>query len=306
MADEREQKKNKICAIFKSIRRLKKNKDKMEELVEELEDEKTLDSCSYGEHFRTFSVAYTIKLYEKNIREPRDRELLLAVCGLLNGYDNKLLGERRRQYLDAAEFDERINPHLSDITKLYKNIEDPIIDKLVEKIILQIFDANDNKKPLGLAKEVDKYLSEEFPNGLPEKLPLGQPLYLSMSSNPPSSSTTNVSAGEGDNISPRRKRNWELIIIIVVVVVVIFVGIMAFRAKKDSDQDSVDNSSRQNNSPAKINYPDGISVDVSGSVSVSRGEKGEVIITYIDDGFGAIDNKDSDSQKGVDNHEKNQ
>lgn len=174
----------KLQDLFIDIRKTKNNRDKIRTLVEELVDEEVLKTCHYGEHLKTLCEAYVIKLFETYLHDTEDRQLMLAVCGLLDGYRGKTILERCRKYsTEAAEFDKRLDSNWSDPNGNIRKLEKPqdskkmgIRDLLIKNIIQA---SNGNKEATNkLAKETDKELREKFPDGLPEELPLEQPLYL--------------------------------------------------------------------------------------------------------------------------------
>lgn len=317
--------------LFSDIHKIKNNGDKMEELVEQLVDKETLDSCHYGEyHYQTFCKAYVIKLFNECIRDSKDRQLMLASYGLLDGYRGLPVGKRYKKYAkEAGEFDARIDPDWSDPSKSIKNIEEPTSDKwsgIKGKLIKEIIKLAGNDKEITsrLAKEVDEELSQKFPDGLPKELPLEKPLYLSMGKSVGTIIGTEI-GGVDDGIKDvaddkkpgskiRRLRITIAILILVVIFLIIgFVIYMKFNDTSKQDKNGnyepvlTENGTFQSDAPVSIHYNDGVSVELSVPATVSRDENGVIAVTNIntelDKGNG---NDENNNLKGVNDHEEKQ
>lgn len=168
--------------IFKDIRGFGKNRDKIEALVDELEDEKHWHSY-YAEKYRTFCEAYIIDLLEEYVYNVKNREILYAVYGLRIGYKDKPTIERCQKYAtEAGQFDDRIKSYWKDPNGSLSNIEkkEKVVDGLVENILkaMPINNDSNDKVFLGFANKVYNRVSLKFPNGLPTEYPLLNPRYL--------------------------------------------------------------------------------------------------------------------------------
>ena len=131
------------------------------------------DSVKLEELYQTFYSAYVIRLLEKYVDIIRDRLLLFAVYGILPGYKNLNVGERREKYAEDnpnVKF-ERARTTVSgwsDPNSRLPDFEDKIIKALAKQLDTETDGLN---KKLGLSTAVFDELEKKFPNGLPEELP---------------------------------------------------------------------------------------------------------------------------------------
>lgn len=290
----------KLREILTGIRKTKNSRDKMGELVEHLVDEETLKSCCYGENYRTFCEAYTIKLFKEYIHDAKDRQLMLAIYGLLDGYRGESITERCKKYAEeAAEFDERIKSDWSDPNGSLRNIEESDSSKnpgIKDKLIVKIITAMSKKETCKFAKEVNQELSKEFPMGLPKELPLNRPLYLSIEDPDPPDNPT---------------RQWIIEVVIIATILFIFIVflVLFWRDHKGQQSTPTDSNIYQVVPSNTISFPDGIFVSFPGSATVTREQDGDTTIIRIDRESVTeaveYDDENNYSQEGVDNHEEN-
>lgn len=305
--------------LFTDIRKTQNNRDNMDNLVEYLVDEETLSSCCYEKFNQTFCEAYTIKLLEKYIHHEKDRQLMLAIYGLLDGYKNIGIKERCKKYAkEAAEFDKRMKPYWSDANGSIRSKEENkaktgIVDKLLKEIMTAVSD--DKEVNYNLAKDVDKELSEKFPDGIPKELPLEKPLYLSEGS---SGDTIDEIKGATDDKKQGSKiRRLRIVIVILILAVIFLIGFVfviymkfnnASKQDKNGNYEPVltENGTFQSDAPVSIRYGNDIFIDLSVPATVNLYENGFIKVDInmeFDKGNG---NDENDNLKGVDDHEEKQ
>ena len=100
--------------------------------------------------------------------------------GLLYGYDNiEKLTERRNLYAQkAVENNKKISADWPKPSDNLIKIEGKLLDEMIERLEKVVLDPDGQRKPLGLADEVDRKLRERFPAGLPDQCPLPVPRFL--------------------------------------------------------------------------------------------------------------------------------
>lgn len=173
--------------------------DKFEELVQLLEGIHIPGSYPDADQYHIFCQAYTIKLLQKYVINKDDREILLALYRLLEGYENfttvKALHEHYAK--EAFGYNKRIKVWKNPDSTLSKK-EPKIIEKLTDRLMDVTANTPEDKGWLNLADIVVKELSERFPEGLPKKLPLPSPSYLALATTPQIAQVTNLPLAEED------------------------------------------------------------------------------------------------------------
>lgn len=179
MADDSDEivQKNNLLEILNDI---STHEDRLEELVELIEGQKAVECYPDMDQYHIFCQAYTIKLLQKYVISKDEREILLALYRLLEGYEDfetvKALHEHYAK--KAFGYNKQIKVWKDPDSSLSKK-EAKIIEKLAERLIKVITDNSDSKKKgwLNLADTVVQELSRQFPDGLPKKYPLPHPSY---------------------------------------------------------------------------------------------------------------------------------
>lgn len=156
----------------------RKSTKNMPDLVEKLENKDDFARYSNGYQYQTFCEAYIIELISVGVFDKYRREILLASFGLLEGYNELKIGQRRQKYFEQGIganplIDAAWETPLSSIS----DVEDAAIAELIKYLDgKEVFD-DKYIGELNLAAEVVDKLSKEFPDGLPEKYPLQNPKY---------------------------------------------------------------------------------------------------------------------------------
>ncbi len=164
------------------------------------------DSVKLEELYQTFYSAYVIRLLEKYVDIIRDRLLLFAVYGILPGYKNLNVGERREKYAEDnpnVKF-ERARTTVSGWSDPNSRLPD-FEDKIIKALAKQLDTETDGlKKKLGLSTAVFDELEKKFPNGLPEELPSDFPecIALNLEDNKNTVEATVVSENDKAIVEP--------------------------------------------------------------------------------------------------------
>lgn len=165
-------KENDILDILKDIRR---HRDNVKELVKILEGITSIEGFHHSsDEYQTFCEAYTIYIIRKFASTEHEVEIVIAVYGMLQGYnDIKKLRDRREKYAkEAAGKNELISPDWGNKESALSKVEKRILEEIADTLNAL---SDDGKKKLGLSTDV---LEKNFPNGLPKKLPLVCPKYV--------------------------------------------------------------------------------------------------------------------------------
>lgn len=136
--------------------------DKADELV------KHLEGVSEGSKSRDFCKAYVIKLFQEYIDDEDAKELMLAVCNLLNGFNNKNLDDRMQAYRGyIGRYNSLIKESWSTSTYStnYRNLLKTIIHNLEPKLESK---KKQNNGKLGLIDDVPKEFELPTPRSIPD------------------------------------------------------------------------------------------------------------------------------------------
>lgn len=165
---------NNILDTLKDIRR---HRDNVKELVKFLEGITSIEGFHHSsEEYQAFCEAYTIYILREYADTECEVEIVLAVYGMLQGYDDiETLGERRKKYAEeAAGKNELVSPdwgYKKNAAGTLAKVDSRILEEVADKLNVL---SDKGKKKLGLVPDV---LEKIFPKGLPKKLPLVCPKY---------------------------------------------------------------------------------------------------------------------------------
>lgn len=178
MIDEKEKTKS-IEKAFEILKDIRKDIAQTELLIRLLENEQGLKR-QYGDQYGQFCKIYLVMLLKDKILDSYAREIMYVAYGLLQGFENdKTIQDRHRLYAQKAY---GINTYIKqwkdpdDSLSKYENTH--IISKLAEDLIEDALTNEQSKGILGFADEVIKNLSERFPEGMPQVLPIPEPKFV--------------------------------------------------------------------------------------------------------------------------------
>lgn len=165
--------------IFKLIRR---DKSQAELLVRKFEDEKAWEPYR-KERRAQFCLLYLIRIIEEFVHGDENREIVWLGFNLLGGFDDiKSIKKRYNAYASKAletKSNERIKVW-EDTYGSLKDIENDLIEGLIDTLERTAKKDKQGKMCLGFAEKIIKELPKDFPNGIPEKVPLPTPRCLKM------------------------------------------------------------------------------------------------------------------------------
>lgn len=167
--------------------------DKLEELVQLLEGIQMPGPYPDADQYHVFCQAYTIRLLQKYVASKDEREILLALYRLLDGYESfTQVQEIHKYYAKKALGHNKLIKVWKDPDGSLSKKEPKIIEKLAERLMNAIQSTSNNNGLLKLADDVEKELSKRFPNGLPKEFPLPLPSYSASVTEPQRTQMTNL------------------------------------------------------------------------------------------------------------------
>lgn len=171
----------KTQAIEDALKNIPKDENQIQRLVELLEGRRFRHHYPRDNQYQVFCAAYLMKLVQIYVPNKDEQQILLAMYRLLDGYDNEIgVTDRRKQYFNKAlGSNKRLKSTWTNPVSALQKIEKDLAADITKRVVEGATDNDDHKGWLNLANVVIKELSERFPNGLPSKLPLPQPSYLS-------------------------------------------------------------------------------------------------------------------------------
>ena len=164
--------------ILDTLKDIRRHRDDVKELVKILEGITSIEGFHHSsDEYQAFCEAYTIYIIKRFAGNEHEVEIVLAVYGMLQGYDNiKALGNRRKEYANAAAGEnELVSPdwgHKKNAAGTLAKVDSRILEEVADKLNAL---SDEGRKKLGLATIV---LEKNFSNGLPKKLPLACPKYV--------------------------------------------------------------------------------------------------------------------------------
>lgn len=165
------------------FKQYRKKKEYAEDIICELEGpecSRKYLSCYDMSKYPIFYNFYIIELLKAYVPGQDNYEIMLMSFGLLYGYDNiEKLTERRNLYAQkAVGNNKKISADWPKPSDNLIKIEGKLLDEMIERLEKVVLDPDGQRKPLGLADEVDRKLRERFPAGLPDQCPLPVPRFL--------------------------------------------------------------------------------------------------------------------------------
>ena len=165
------------------FKRYRKNKEYADDIIGVLEGSecsRKYFSCYGMSKYPIFYNTYIIELLKAYVPGQDNYEIMLMSFGLLYGYDNiEKLTERRNLYAQkAVGNNKKISADWPKPSDNLIKIEGKLLDEMIERLEKVVLDPDGQRKPLGLADEVDRKLRERFPAGLPDQCPLPVPRFL--------------------------------------------------------------------------------------------------------------------------------
>lgn len=165
------------------FKRYRKNKEYADDIICALEGSecsRKYFSCYCMSKYPIFYNTYIIELLKTYVPGQDNYEIMLMSFGLLYGYDNiEKLTERRNLYAQkAVGNNKKISADWPKPSDNLIKIEGKLLDEMIERLEKAVLDPDGQRKPLGLADEVDRKLREQFPAGLPDQCPLPVPRFL--------------------------------------------------------------------------------------------------------------------------------
>lgn len=165
------------------FKRYRKNKEYADDIICALEGSecsRKYFSCYGMSKYPIFYNTYIIELLKAYVPGQDNYEIMLMSFGLLYGYDNiEKLTERRNLYAQkAVGNNKKISADWPKPSDNLIKIEGKLLDEMIERLEKAVLEPDGQRKPLGLADEVDRKLREQFPAGLPDQCPLPVPRFL--------------------------------------------------------------------------------------------------------------------------------
>lgn len=166
--------------IFKYIR---KDKAQAELLVRKFEEDKAWEPYCKGRRDQ-FCLLYLIKIIEEYVPGEDNKEIVWLSFNLLDGFDDIKISKKRYNAYANKALETNSNEHVKEYwIRPYdslQKIENKLIDRLVKVLENAAIKDKQGKMHLGFAEKIIKELPKNFPDGIPEKIPLPTPRCLKM------------------------------------------------------------------------------------------------------------------------------